>query len=317
MTDQGVYNTQENNETGMLVGENNLAPFVNNENRHNERRRWGFNKRRRPHLTPEQVRRENLISRVAINMSIVFSFFVSTTVMIAIGIFYWEISIVCALVVYPLYIVVTVSYNRCVFEKSKLYVPLDHHVEGEPLCDVCNCTKPERAHHCSKCGRCVLKLDHHCPFVGSCIGYGNQKFFYLTLMYCFILMVCNIIISFVSITLFTIYFIQTKEINYFCICYIPTFVNFIFSMAFLAPSTPMLFQQTFRIMANISGIEKKQLQDQLRNIKDIQQTKYFLGYSRNMRSVFGNNWLLAILPVYTTLGDGMNYDFNTTQLNPI
>ena len=27
----------------------------------------------------------------------------------------------------------------------------------------CDCMKPARAHHCSKCGVCILKMDHHCP----------------------------------------------------------------------------------------------------------------------------------------------------------
>ena len=27
----------------------------------------------------------------------------------------------------------------------------------------CDCMKPARAHHCSKCGVCILKMNHHCP----------------------------------------------------------------------------------------------------------------------------------------------------------
>lgn len=29
-------------------------------------------------------------------------------------------------------------------------------------CDKCDSFKPLRAHHCSVCGKCVLKMDHHC-----------------------------------------------------------------------------------------------------------------------------------------------------------
>lgn len=33
------------------------------------------------------------------------------------------------------------------------------------FCDKCMLVKPDRAHHCSVCGMCVLKMDHHCPWV--------------------------------------------------------------------------------------------------------------------------------------------------------
>jgi palmitoyltransferase len=34
-------------------------------------------------------------------------------------------------------------------------------------CRKCWAPKPERAHHCSVCGRCVMKMDHHCPWLAS------------------------------------------------------------------------------------------------------------------------------------------------------
>ena len=35
------------------------------------------------------------------------------------------------------------------------------------LCRRCKSFKPERAHHCSVCRRCIIKMDHHCPWVNN------------------------------------------------------------------------------------------------------------------------------------------------------
>ena len=50
-------------------------------------------------------------------------------------------------------------------------------------CLICHLFKPERCHHCSTCQRCVLGMDHHCPWLATCIGYFNRKFFMLTLIW--------------------------------------------------------------------------------------------------------------------------------------
>jgi len=46
-------------------------------------------------------------------------------------------------------------------------------------CRVCKCERPERAHHCSHCGVCILRMDHHCPWIGGCVGWRNHKYFLL------------------------------------------------------------------------------------------------------------------------------------------
>lgn len=43
--------------------------------------------------------------------------------------------------------------------------------------------KPMRAHHCSECKVCIFKMDHHCPWINSCVGIKNTKYFFLFTLY--------------------------------------------------------------------------------------------------------------------------------------
>ncbi len=56
-------------------------------------------------------------------------------------------------------------------------------------CMACHIFKPERCHHCSSCGRCVLNMDHHCPWLNNCVGFFNRKHFFLTIVYALLLLV--------------------------------------------------------------------------------------------------------------------------------
>ncbi|KAF8610345.1 zf-DHHC-domain-containing protein [Ceratobasidium sp. AG-I] len=43
-------------------------------------------------------------------------------------------------------------------------------------CRKCWAPKPERAHHCSYCKRCVLKMDHHCPWLANNCVVGHRTY---------------------------------------------------------------------------------------------------------------------------------------------
>ena len=48
------------------------------------------------------------------------------------------------------------------------------------------------------CNRCVLNMDHHCPWINSCIGFYNRKFFIQMVFYLILTIISTIIANFYS-----------------------------------------------------------------------------------------------------------------------
>ena len=82
-------------------------------------------------------------------------------------------------------------------------------------CLICNGVKPPRAHHCRKCGRCVMRMDHHCPWVGNCVGLKNLKFFLLFCFYTFIL--CLVIVIMFTKEALWCYLDPSQQLYTYCL----------------------------------------------------------------------------------------------------
>lgn len=61
-------------------------------------------------------------------------------------------------------------------------------------CKKCNQEKPIRAHHCSVCNACVLRMDHHCPWINNCVGYRNHGHYLRFLFYVTLAMVTGLVL---------------------------------------------------------------------------------------------------------------------------
>lgn len=69
-------------------------------------------------------------------------------------------------------------------------------------CPKCCSIKPERAHHCSVCQRCIRKMDHHCPWYGWLnVNLIKMIFVYkLNSCYCFFVFILGLITVLARIT---------------------------------------------------------------------------------------------------------------------
>lgn len=49
--------------------------------------------------------------------------------------------------------------------------------DGFIITFLCQSYKAPRSHHCRRCARCVMKMDHHCPWINTCVGHFNHGHF--------------------------------------------------------------------------------------------------------------------------------------------
>lgn len=110
------------------------------------------------------------------------------------------------------------------------------------ICKKCIAPRPPRAHHCSVCHRCILKMDHHCPWLNNCVGHHNHRHFFL---FCVYMCIGCFYVSLSGYPLFKEHFYGVQDGGWSGILYplelISRFVNYIVSLfqnVFGVPSEP-------------------------------------------------------------------------------
>eukprot|EP01101_Sappina_pedata_P000175 TRINITY_DN1017_c0_g1_i1.p1 TRINITY_DN1017_c0_g1~~TRINITY_DN1017_c0_g1_i1.p1 ORF type:complete len:269 (+),score=56.84 TRINITY_DN1017_c0_g1_i1:468-1274(+) len=185
------------------------------------------------------------------------------------------------------------------------------------FCQMCQLYKPERSHHCSRCKRCVLKMDHHCPWVNNCVGWRNMKSFLLLCSYGSLLGFATTVTTIVHISVDTSYV--------FSVAHIDVALQLIFVMVFgaLVGVVMMSFVSNhyFLMFKNMTSLEYWRAKQRLNELLGITTDSfasrwcpmctsnldhtYNLGKWKNFKLVFGKNPLLWPIPIPTYTGDGI------------
>ena len=118
---------------------------------------------------------------------------------------------------YLLFFIVTYYMYRTSFTdpgylpRGNETTPLPHkqlQPNGSKFCETCKIWRPPRAKHCRFCNQCVRKFDHHCPWLGTCVGHRNYKYFTL---FIFNTTFYSAYISIISIIILIIYQQENNE----------------------------------------------------------------------------------------------------------
>jgi len=201
------------------------------------------------------------------------------------------------LIVYTVFFLMSAaSHLRCMTQDPGSVPPLkaDHPEEDNTVvarCTRCENPKPREAHHCSTCGCCIIKLDHHCPWVNNCVGFLNQKYFVLFLLYtaitclfCLVTLICRFLMCASIKRSFrpTQPFCKPAPVDTICCV-----LNFVEAIMFGLFVTIMLFDQLSVVFDNTTYIDK--LKGNSKNKE--RKTKY-----ESLISLFGESltfgWLL-------------------------
>ncbi|KAG6665542.1 probable protein S-acyltransferase 14 [Carya illinoinensis] len=156
------------------------------------------------------------------------------------------------------------------------------------FCRKCNQSKPSRCHHCSVCGRCVLKMDHHCVWVVNCVGALNYKYFLLFLFYTFL----ETSLVTLSLLPYLRALFSDGEIPGTPSTLATTFLAFVLNLAFALSVMMFLLMHIRLVAANTTTIEAFEK-------KTSSKWRYDLGQKKNFEQVFGMDKQYWFIPAYS------------------
>eukprot|EP00929_Paragymnodinium_shiwhaense_P091867 TRINITY_DN51748_c0_g1_i1.p1 TRINITY_DN51748_c0_g1~~TRINITY_DN51748_c0_g1_i1.p1 ORF type:complete len:575 (-),score=32.08 TRINITY_DN51748_c0_g1_i1:110-1834(-) len=196
--------------------------------------------------------------------------------------------------------------DSCKWRPLDAPVPL---VDLFQYCGHCKGYKPPRAHHCSSCRRCVVRMDHHCPWTNTCVGHRNLKafvlFIHLAPMACFHSWFIHT--ETLYIVIYSTWRTAAVPAIYLTARFICTVIAWIASLLVFCLVGFLAWETDPALMSNMLMLEDEIMDRAIaRRRKQLEpgiSFPYDVGTQRNLLQVFGSKWFLWLVPT-PGLGDG-------------
>lgn len=162
--------------------------------------------------------------------------------------------------------------------------------QGRRFCRKCSAWKPDRTHHCSVCGRCILKMDHHCVWVANCVGVYNYKFFLLFLFYTFLATVFDALALLPDF----VHYFRGGSADAHAATVALVFLTVVLDLAFAASLLGFIVMHSNLVSQNMTTIEMYEKKKSI-------PWRYDYGKQKNFQEVFGADRLFWLLPMHTSM----------------
>ncbi|XP_020801107.1 palmitoyltransferase ZDHHC15 isoform X3 [Drosophila serrata] len=180
------------------------------------------------------------------------------------------------------------------------------------FCEKCKIVKPDRAHHCSVCSCCVLKMDHHCPWVNNCVNFYNYKFFVLFLGYA---LVYCLYVAFTTLHDFVQFWkVGAGQLNGGGMGRFHILFLFFIAIMFAISLVSLFGYHIYLVLVNRTTLES--FRAPIFRVGGPDKNGYNLGRFANFCEVFGDDWQYWLLPVFSSRGDGYSFPTSSDQSRP-
>ena len=187
---------------------------------------------------------------------------------------------------------------------ENIRVKIDQATKKEDIklreCFFCDNYQLERVIHCPYCMKCVYKMNHHCFWAQNCIGYSNQRSFFLLSVYCTTGCLFNLYSNYLYIC--THYDDSTLWSTHGILFYLMWIAQSIMVVTVTPIMITILISQALFILSNTTAIEVQKSHSL--KVPFVEWRKKYLehvnvfdrGEIQNVLDIFGTNFLTFWMP---------------------